>query len=279
MNWSTKYGPLGSRADERHVAPQHVPELRQFIDARPAEQAAHRRASRVVVSRPDRTGLGFGVLVHRAELVDGELLAVQAHPLLPVEDRPRRRAADDERRDGERDREQHEGGAGHRDVERPLDEAVEALERNVVDVDDRDAVEILEARAQRDHLEDVRHDLDVDHLAADHLQQLQHLHVLFGGQRDVEMVDMLANGDLAGFVERAENRQAAVPQIIAARTIVHEPDHVIAELAVLEDAIGDQPSELARAGNQNPLEADAGAPPPLERLAHQLARGERQAGR
>ena len=43
-----------------------------------------------------------------------------------------------------------------------LDDAVEALQRDVVDVDDRDAVEILEPRAQRDDLQQVGHDLDVD---------------------------------------------------------------------------------------------------------------------
>ena len=85
-----------------------------------------------------------------------------------------------------------------------------------------------------------------------------------------------AAGDLAGLVERAEQRQAAVAEVIAAGAVVHEADDLIAELAVLEDLVGDQPAELAGAGDQDPLEADAGTPPALERLAHQLARGERQ---
>ena len=76
--------------------------------------------------------------------------------------------------------------------------------------------------------------------------------------------------DLAGFVQRAENRQAAMPEVIAAGAVVHESDHVVAELAVLENSIGDEPAELAGAGNQDPFEADAGPPPALERLAHQL---------
>ena len=52
-----------------------------------------------------------------------------------------------------------------------LDDAVEALQRDVVDVDDRDAVEILEPRAQRDDLQQVGHDLDVDALAAGDLDR------------------------------------------------------------------------------------------------------------
>ena len=46
---------------------------------------------------------------------------------------------------------------------------------------------------------------------------------------------------------------------------------------MLEDLVGDEPPELARAGDQNALQPDAGAPAALEHLAHQLARRERQA--
>ncbi len=64
--------------------------------------------------------------------------------------------------------------------------------------------------------------------------------------------------------------------MIAGRAIVDEADDLVAELAVLEDLVGDQPPELARAGDENALQADAGAPAALEHLAHQLARRERQ---
>ena len=45
---------------------------------------------------------------------------------------------------------------------------------------------------------------------------------------------------------------------------------------MLEDLVRDQPAELAGAGDQDPLQADAGAPAALEHLAHQLARREGQ---
>ena len=45
---------------------------------------------------------------------------------------------------------------------------------------------------------------------------------------------------------------------------------------MLENLVGDEAAELARAGDQNPLEADARAPAALEHLAHELARRERQ---
>ena len=85
-------------------------------------------------------------------------------------------------------------------------------------------------------------------------------------QRDVELVDPLALGDLAGLGERAEQRQAAVAEVIAAGAVVDEPDDLEAQLAVLEDLVGDQPAEVAGAGDQDALEADAGAPAALERL-------------
>ena len=55
--------------------------------------------------------------------------------------------------------------------------------------------------------------------------------------------------------------------------VVEEADDLEAELAVLEDLVGDDPPEVAGAGDQHPLEADARAPAALERFADELARG------
>ena len=41
--------------------------------------------------------------------------------------------------------------------------------------------------------------------------------------------------------------------------------------AVLEDAIGDHPAEIAGANDEDALEADAGAPPPAQEVADDLA--------
>ena len=112
-----------------------------------------------------------------------------------------------------------------------------------MDVDDRQAVEILEARAQRDDLQQVGHDADVDDLAVGVLHEAEHLHVLLERERDVEVVDLLALQDLGRLVERAEQRQAAVSEVRAAfGAVVHEADHLQAEFAVFEDAIDDQPA-------------------------------------
>ena len=93
-----------------------------------------------------------------------------------------------------------------------------------MDVDDRHAVEIFEARAQREELHEVGHDLDVDHLAARALDEVEHLHVLVERQRHVQVVDVLLADDLGRIGERAEQRQAAIAEVIAARAIVDEAD-------------------------------------------------------
>ena len=99
---------------------------------------------------------------------------------------------------------------------RALEHAVEAAQRHVVEADDRDAVEVLEPRAQRDELQQVGDDVDVDPFAVGRLDQAEHLDVLFERQRDVEVIDVLAPDDVVGFGERAEQRHAAVADVIAA---------------------------------------------------------------
>ena len=114
--------------------------------------------------------------------------------------------------------------------------------------------------------------MQVHAFAVGDLDQAEHLDVLFERQRDVEVIDALAADDLVGIAERAEQRQAAVADVIADRAIVDEAEQLEAELAVIEHLVRDHPPEVAGAGNQHPLQADAGLPAPLERFADELAR-------
>jgi hypothetical protein len=85
------------------------------------------------------------------------------------------------------------------------------------------------------------------------------------------MIDALALRNIADLGQRAEQRQPAVPDVIAASAIVNETDDLVAKLAMLQDTIGNHASEIACARDENSLEADTGAPPALEQLAHGLA--------
>ena len=270
--------PLRARPDDRHVAAQHVPELRQLVDVRAAQELAERRHAADRRSlRPHRPGLALGVVVHRAELDDRERLAVEAHPLLAVEDGAARRELDERRDEPERNR-QHDQRRRSRSrcrsprltmLLKPCSGTSLMLMTGTPSRSSSRARSAITCSRSGTTLTST-------HLAAGALDELEHLHVLLGRQRDVEVIDRLARRDLGRFVDRAEQRQAAVAEVIARRPVVDEADDLIAELAVLEDLVGDQAAQLAGAGDQDPLEADAGAPAALEHLAHQLARREGQ---
>ena len=161
---------------------------------------------------------------------------------------------------------------GDHDVEHALDHRADALQRHVVEVDHRHAVEVLEARAERDELQQVRHDLDVDAFAARRLDEVEQLHVLLERQRHVEVVDLLVGDDVGGVAERAEQGQPAIAEMIAACLVVDESHDLVSELAMLEDAIRDDAAEIAGAGDQDLAQPDARQPAPLQRFADELAR-------
>ena len=90
-----------------------------------------------------------------------------------------------------------------------LDPGVEALQRDVIDVDDRQAVEILETGTKGDELQDIGDDLHVDALAAGEFNEVKQLRVLLERQRNVEMIDALALRDIANLGQREGARIGA----------------------------------------------------------------------
>jgi hypothetical protein len=74
---------VGAGPHERQIALHHIQELRQFIEARLAQEPAHRGHTGVAFGDEFR-GLRVGRLrEHGAELVDVDLLVVEAEALLP----------------------------------------------------------------------------------------------------------------------------------------------------------------------------------------------------
>ena len=147
-----------------------------------------------------------------------------------------------------------------------------ALQRHVVEVDHRHAVEVFESRAKRNELQQVRHDLHVDAFPARRLDEVEQLHVLLERQCDVEVVDLLVGDDVGGVAERAEQGQPAIAEVIAARLVVDEAHDLVTELAMLEDAIRDDAAEIAGARDQDLSQPDARQPSPFQRFANELAR-------
>ncbi len=92
------------RPHQRHLAAQHVPQLRQLVDAGAPQESPQARRPRVVLDLERRPVLfvqrrqlrfaGLGVDDHRAELQHHELPPAQSAPLLTKEHRPRRGGLD-----------------------------------------------------------------------------------------------------------------------------------------------------------------------------------------
>ena len=170
--------------------------------------------------------------------------------------------------------EQRSRGNAH--VDRALQNAVEPAQGNIIQADDRYAVEVFQPRAQRDELQQVGDDVDLNRLAVGRLDDAEHFDVLFERERDVDVIDGFLADDLVRLSQRAEERQAAIPDVIAIGAVVQKPDDLEAQLAVFQDLVGDQLSQVAGTGNEHALEADACLPSPLERFPHELARGVRK---
>src|SRR5215204_6655868 len=136
---------LWRRADERHVAEEHVQELRQLVDVPAPQQAAGQRHAIVASGR--LADLVVVMNPHGAEFVDPERLLVEAVALL-AEVRGAGAVEADQGRDQEKERQQQH------EAERRADDVEQAL---------RDDLEECERRARKTERRHVR-DLDDLHL-------------------------------------------------------------------------------------------------------------------
>src|SRR5262249_12372056 len=76
---------MRARTYQRHLAPQDIQELRQFVDARRSQQASDRRDARVVALRLDDV-TAILLDLHGPEFQYDELFAVEPAPDLPKDD-------------------------------------------------------------------------------------------------------------------------------------------------------------------------------------------------
>ncbi len=83
---------MGSRADHRHIATEHIDELRQFVNGCTAQEVAEFGLSRVICGCLQF--IRVRIDLHRAEFQAVELLARIACPFLTEKDRSRRRQFD-----------------------------------------------------------------------------------------------------------------------------------------------------------------------------------------
>ena len=265
--------PLGARADDRHVAGEHVPDLRQLVERPRAQELADARAARIVLDRPHRTARRFGVDAHRAELHDHERAAVEPHALLAVEDGAAVLDPDGER-DQRQDGQQHDQrGERDRQIHRPLHHAVPTLERHLREVDHRRAVDVLQRGLDGGVLEDVGHQLDLDALAGHEVEELEDLLVRLQRQREEDLIDALRRQYLFRLLRGAEHGHAADHRALLAGIVIQEADHLEAHLAVSEDLGGDLAAQQPGAHDENALQVVPRAAHAPQHRARHHARG------
>src|SRR5215217_7737231 len=128
-------GPLGAGAHDVHLAPEHVDQLGQLVQAVLPQEPADRGDPRIALLGPHRTTLMLGVDPHGAELVNRERPstdvpltplvlfgvhrhpAVESHPHLGVKNRARRGEPDQEGDQQEQRKEQNQCNERYQDVQ------------------------------------------------------------------------------------------------------------------------------------------------------------------
>ena len=113
-------GECGTWADQAHVAAHDVPQLRQLVDRQAAEDAAGASDARVALVDSETGTARLGADLHRAQLQELELVAVQADAPLSVEDRAAVGELDRDGGDGERRTRERETDSRCGDVERAV---------------------------------------------------------------------------------------------------------------------------------------------------------------
>ncbi len=110
-----KEGTLGTRANDAHIASEHIQKLGEFIEIRGAQERADCSATRILLAGPTRVSLFAAAYMHGPEFVHAEDSSVQAHAVLSKEDwaaAGQLNGQSDEQ--GQRESEQqNENGQGH----------------------------------------------------------------------------------------------------------------------------------------------------------------------
>ncbi len=111
---------FGTRPHQAHLADQHVPQLRQFVQLGIPQPFADGGDARVIRRRDARPGITGRLLAHGAELEDLEDPPTHSQARPAEEDRARGIAFDQQGDDDEEGRQQQQAQCGGQDVHQPL---------------------------------------------------------------------------------------------------------------------------------------------------------------
>lgn len=210
-------------ADQRHVAEQHIEELRQFVQRSAANELADLGDARVFT----RGLLDHLVVVyaHGAELPDLDDLVVHAVAVLLEDDGPRRGELDGDGDGGEQRAQHQQGQGGDGAVHHRFKEGGSRVggERAFVEVDGRHAVDLAHRMVEQHQAVEIRHPNDVD--VGVQQVDVEAFDVLGLGQRqgDIEAADVHQLDQLAQLGEVAHHGVEAV--VLVVRLRAHQAEH------------------------------------------------------
>ena len=221
---------LRARAHQRHISLQHIPELRQLVEAPLAHHRPPGRATRVVFLRELRTVI-FCVDVHRAKLVDEEGMAVEADPFLPVEDRTGRRQAHPQDHVQQQGRQSHQHQEGNQEVDQALDQALPTRHEVLPDLDQHGAVNRAHLHIAQQDVVHVRNDLDQYLLVEieQNVEDLAQAVVLRRFNGDDHLLDMLFLDDAGQILDCAQTGQIRFEFLPVLPVGIYETEDLVAE--------------------------------------------------
>ncbi len=267
---------LGAWAHQAHVAHEHVPQLRQFVERQLAQRAAERRAARIVLHRPARAR-HLGVGAHAAELDHAEPAAVQAHALLRVEHGAARIQSHEQRQQQQQRRQQQQAEARAHEVERALEHRAPALLGALGDQHHGHAVEVLDAGIEAERLREVGHQAHRRGRVREQCERFG-LGLPFAAlERHVDHLGAVLLGQARQVGDRAQHGQPVdrAAHVLGARR--HQTVHAETEVGVAADLVQQHARGLARAHDEHVAQVVPAAPQRAQddarRESHQPQRG------
>ena len=198
---------MRARADDAHAPLQHVDELGQLIERGPAQEGADAGDAGIALARlADR--LAVLAHAHRAELVDEDLLAVEAVAALLEDDGAGRIQLDGEGDEQQQRRDQHQDEQGENDVAGALDEAVGAGERRFAHRDDRHAAHAAAAALDQIGDEHVGHEVDRGRGVLQFVEHLEDARLRGHRQRQINELDAVFLDEVGQLAQPAEQLAA-----------------------------------------------------------------------
>lgn len=260
---------IGTRADEAHRTEEDVENLRQFVEAVFADDAADACNARVVSAELGefvpfllRRGMLGEVLfehlvrvdVHGTELITGKFFAAFADTFCVEERRPRR-VKFDQRTEDEDDRQQdrHEQDAADK-VKYTFNDAVVPPCEVVADLHEHDflAEERVNFDAAHRCADEVRDIPDIPHVRLDARDEVLEHGFRHAGCRDNDGLDAGVTDEFGRAVHRRDHG-AAVPHDFPARIVVDDTDEFIPVAEVSLEVAQDGFGRFARADDDDRL--------------------------